>query len=248
MEFGSPPSTASTVEVQYAHKYPVLVRDPATGDFTTFVVTITVRVGCRHRCVHAGASLTHHCCTMQMAQAITLVMQFGSDDDVRVFAAASTSAEDKTAVLAKCMAASVDNPVFITMPPAPVFIPPMRSVILLALDQPTQLMALCHVVSAPLQQTGDFILRHASLPESDYSHVMQVVPRIVFKSPTLLADTLAGPPASPQVQTMDAHYGLNDITRSIIRMCVPELMEWYHPMLDNAMVSCLAKGTRMRLF
>ena len=191
----------STIEAQYSDKFPLILREDISSDFSTFLVRLVSR------------------------QLVTIVMQCGSREDVAAF----TTSDDavKLKILVASMIKALDRPVFVTTPaPSPYVVPmAMRSSIVLLVDD--RVLAMCHLLSTPQMQNGAFILTHDSLQPMDATHVMQVVVRAVNSVPMTVSESLAAfvGDLDPRYALDNP-----DIRTALASSCA-DLMAWQHVIL-----------------
>lgn len=204
----------SPIRCMFEDKHPVILRNQHTGDFPIYRITLT------------------------LAQATTVVMQYGSRADLETYVGGRATEERMVEVLMTCLEASLGKPLFLTLPVSATAPPAMRSAVLLALDNGSndpRLVGLCHVISNPHVQGGDFVLRHAHMAASDHASVVQVSVHLMLQRAVTLAESILTEVAQ------DAHYALTADLRAILAANVPFLMDWYHPAME-------LKDNHVRLF
>lgn len=165
---------------------------------------------------------------MQVGWYAPLIMQTAATAaDVASFAAATIA--DKLAILRDRMASAVDKLLFIPMPTTLTPVRPCSALVLAAKDDAgtEHIIAICDVVSRPIVQYGNLVLKHASITEPwAYGLVMQVAVRAVLGRPMTWSDTLAID------VPLDVHYMLDAGRKQQMAATIATLNTMYYELDD----------------
>lgn len=162
-----------------------------------------------------------HVLNMPIAWYAPVVMQRGTEEDLVAFVAPDAAYHQQLSILHRCLTSSVDVPIFVATP-APASRARMLSTVLLATYEvgstQTVLLAMCDLMSPPAPQSGDLVLRHASMEAGASTHVLQIAPRGVLASPLTWAESLE------RTSNLDAVYALTPERRTSLASSIPTLL------------------------